>query len=175
MSTQSSPAYKLGRAATPRRLLCVLIAGIVSALQPWIVASADESDSRLLRLTQGKHDDGRTITIDRLVACSPERAFKLWSTDKGVRTFFAPASRIGRDAGDEYTILFSPVNDPQGLSHGTKGARILASSPGSSWPSSGSLLPAILRSGRTARRSPHGKFATSLPCRRGSIAGLLFL
>jgi hypothetical protein len=54
----------------------------------------------------------------------------LWSTDEGVRAFFAPASRIGRGAGDEYTILFSPVNDPQGLSHGTNGARILASTPG---------------------------------------------
>ena len=91
---------------------------------------AGPSDSRLLGLTQGKHDDGRTIRLEKTVACTPARTFALWSTDEGVRTFFAPGSRIGRGAGDEYTILFKPVDDPQGLSHGTNGARILASVPG---------------------------------------------
>src|SRR6185436_19323027 len=71
-----------------------------------------------------------TIRLEKMVACTPQRAFALWSTDDGVQAFFAPASRIGRAAGDEYTILFSPAADPQGLSHGTKGARILAMSPG---------------------------------------------
>jgi uncharacterized protein YndB with AHSA1/START domain len=105
----------------------LLVIGIVAATS---MPSASASDSRVLALTQGKHDGERTIRLDQTVACAPERVFALWSTDEGVRTFFAPASRIGRGAGDEYTILFSPVDDPQGLSHGTKGARILAASPG---------------------------------------------
>lgn len=92
--------------------------------------AAEASDSRLLGLIEGKRDDGRTIRLEQTVACSPQRTYALWSTDDGVRTFFAPGSRIGRGAGDEYTILFSPADDPQGLSHGTRGARILAMSPG---------------------------------------------
>jgi uncharacterized protein YndB with AHSA1/START domain len=88
------------------------------------------ADSRLLALTQGKQDGGRTVKLERTVACSPERAYALWSTDEGVRSFFAPASRIGRGPGDEYTIVFNPAGDPEGLSQGTKGARILAASPG---------------------------------------------
>jgi hypothetical protein len=35
---------------------------------------------------------------------------------------FAPAARIDARPGGEYAILFSPEKDPQGLSHGTKGA-----------------------------------------------------
>jgi len=88
------------------------------------------SDSRVLALTAGKHDNGNTIRLEKTVACSPARTYAMWSTDDGVRSFFAPASRIGRGAGEEYTILFSPAADPQGLAHGTKGARILAASPG---------------------------------------------
>ncbi len=98
---------------------------VLSALAGGAVAS----DSHLLALTRGKIDDGRTIRLDKSVACSPARTYALWSTDEGVRTFFAPASRIGRAAGEEYTILFAPGADPEGLSHGTKGARILAASP----------------------------------------------
>jgi uncharacterized protein YndB with AHSA1/START domain len=88
------------------------------------------TDSQLLALTQGKRDGGNTIRLEKDVSCSPARTFALWSTDDGVRTFLAPASRIGRGAGEEYTILFAPAADPQGLAHGTKGARILASAPG---------------------------------------------
>ena len=89
-----------------------------------------ESDSRLLALVQGKHDGGRTIRLEKTVACTPARTFALWSTDDGVQTFLAPGSHIGRGADDEYTVLFKPDDDPQGLAHGTKGARILASAPG---------------------------------------------
>jgi uncharacterized protein YndB with AHSA1/START domain len=93
-------------------------------------AASAAPESRLLGLTQGKSDAGRTIRLERQVACTPQRTFALWSTDDGVRTFFAPAAHIGQGVGDEYRILFSPDADPEGLSHGTKGARILASSPG---------------------------------------------
>jgi uncharacterized protein YndB with AHSA1/START domain len=87
------------------------------------------SDSRVLALAQGKQDTGRTIKLEKTVSCAPARTYAMWATDEGVRTFFAPASRIGRDAGDEYTILFAPAADPEGLSHGTKGARILVAAP----------------------------------------------
>lgn len=105
-------------------VLSLAVAGAATA------QAAGESDSQLLRLTEGKHDGGRTIRLEKTVACTPDRTFAPWSTDEGVRTFFAPGSRIGRGAGEEYTILFKPVDDPQGLSHGTKGARVLASVPG---------------------------------------------
>ena len=108
-----------------RRTLCGLAACAFIA-NAW---SAVASESRVLELTQGKKDSGHTIRIEKSIACTPQRTFALWSTDEGVQAFFAPASRIGRAAGDEYTILFSPAADPEGLSHGTKGARILAKSP----------------------------------------------
>src|SRR6185295_6021201 len=108
------------------QLLLPAATGLFSAAMLVGIAVASPSDSQLLRLTQGKHDSGRTIRLQKTVACTPDRTYQLWSTDDGVRSFFAPASRIGRGAGDEYRILFSPDKDPEGLSHGTKGARILA-------------------------------------------------
>ena len=98
----------------------------LSALANGVLAS----DSRVLALTEGKHDDGRTIRLDKTVACPPGRTYALWTTDDGVHSFFVPASRVGSGPGDEYTILFNPAADPEGLSQGTKGARILAASPG---------------------------------------------
>ncbi len=126
MKTFSSLAWARDRVVRTalHAVLSLAVAGAAMA------QAAGESDSQLLRLTAGKHDGGRTIRLERTVACTPDRTFALWSTDEGVRTFFAPSSRIGRGAGEEYTILFKPVDDPQGLSHGTKGARVLASVPG---------------------------------------------
>jgi uncharacterized protein YndB with AHSA1/START domain len=111
-------------------IVTALFIGFVAAAGACGTIGAGASESRVLELTQGKQDNGRTIRLETIVACPPERTFALWSTNEGVRTFFAPAGHIGRGMGDEYTILFSPARDPEGLSHGTKGARIIASVPG---------------------------------------------
>jgi uncharacterized protein YndB with AHSA1/START domain len=66
------------------------------------------------------------IVIERVVAGTPNEIFDLWTTSAGVSTFFAPAAVIEPRVGGAYTIIFEPELDPEGLSHGTKGARILA-------------------------------------------------
>lgn len=70
------------------------------------------------------------INIERLVPGTPGEVFDLWLTREGVRTFFAPDAVIEPRAGGAYTIVFAPKEDPEGLSHGTKGARILELEPG---------------------------------------------
>src|SRR4030095_5282297 len=81
-------------------------------------------------LMAGKTKTAHTINLEITVHASPDEAFSLWSTSEGVRRFFAPDARINPVEGGEYTILFAPQADPQGLSHGTKGARILKMIPG---------------------------------------------
>jgi len=112
------------------QLLLVMAMAIFSAAALCGSPVAAPSDSQLLQLMHGKQDNGRTIRLQKIVVCTPERTFLLWSTSDGVRSFFAPSSRIGRGVGDEYRILCRPADDPEGFAHGTKGARILATSPG---------------------------------------------
>lgn len=90
--------------------------------------SAD--DVRHARLSlPGKHDAGRTIILEADVACSADQSYTMWSTESGVRLFFAPAAHIGT-VGGPYTIIFFPSEDPEGVSHGTAGAHVLAAERG---------------------------------------------
>jgi uncharacterized protein YndB with AHSA1/START domain len=77
----------------------------------------------------GKVKTGRTIVLEETIAVPPAAAFGLWTTEEGLRAFFAPASRIEARPGGAYTVIFDPVGDPEGASKGTKGARILAFQP----------------------------------------------
>jgi uncharacterized protein YndB with AHSA1/START domain len=70
------------------------------------------------------------IDIERIVPGTPAEVFNLWLTRDGVRTFFAPDAVIEPRVGGEYTIVFAPEQDPEGLSHGTKGAKLLELDPG---------------------------------------------
>ena len=81
-------------------------------------------------LMAGKTKTARTIHLEITVDCSPDEVFSLWSTSEGVRKFLSPDAHINPVEGGEYTILFAPKADPLGLSHGTKGARILKMIPG---------------------------------------------
>lgn len=77
----------------------------------------------------GKTDTGRTISLETNIACAPDRAFALWSTSAGAESFLAPKATIDGQAGGQYTVAFSPADDPEGLAHGTAGARVLLSEP----------------------------------------------
>ncbi|HSS21533.1 MAG TPA: SRPBCC domain-containing protein [Pyrinomonadaceae bacterium] len=81
-------------------------------------------------LFEGRQKTNHTVSVDAVIDATPQAVYRLWTTADGVKKFFAPAARIGATAGAEYTIVFSPDRDPQGLLFGTKGARILALSPG---------------------------------------------
>ena len=78
-----------------------------------------------LSLMQGKVKTDRTIFLEAMVAAPPAAVFKLWTSDDGIKKFFAPAARIDAKVGGRYHVIFAPAKDPEGDSHGTKGARIL--------------------------------------------------
>lgn len=78
----------------------------------------------------GKHETARTVVLSADVACTPARSYHMWTTEAGVRSFFAPAARIDGQVGGRYTVMFFPDEDPDGLVHGTAGAHLLATEPG---------------------------------------------
>lgn len=78
----------------------------------------------------GKTKTERTVRLEAEVACSPRETYALWTTADGLKQFFAPDARIDPRPGGEYTVLFFPQKDPEGLSHGTSRARVLKAIPG---------------------------------------------
>jgi uncharacterized protein YndB with AHSA1/START domain len=80
-------------------------------------------------LMDGKVDTGRTISLEATVDAPPEAVFARWTTDEGLKTFFAPKAVVEPRAGGRYEIVFLPNADPEGDSAGTKGARILRWEP----------------------------------------------
>ena len=84
-----------------------------------------ETASNAADLTAGKQKTDRSIFLEAVVAASPAEAFRLWTSAEGIGKFFAPDARIDAVTGGRYEILFAPAKDPEGNSHGTKGARIL--------------------------------------------------
>ncbi|HEX4952002.1 MAG TPA: SRPBCC domain-containing protein [Thermoanaerobaculia bacterium] len=79
----------------------------------------------------GKKDTGRAITIETVVACNPTELWELWTTEAGVRSFFAPGARIEPRVGGRYELTFDPAGDPEGEREGTKGCKILSFEPSS--------------------------------------------
>jgi hypothetical protein len=108
------------------RIGLILSASLLAASA---MASAAES-SRLLALAGGKADTGNTITLSQDVQCGADRSYAMWSTEAGVKSFFAPDARIGTELGGDYNVIFFPADDPAGVRHGTAGARVLARDPG---------------------------------------------
>lgn len=81
-------------------------------------------------LMEGKAKTNRTIFLEATIPAPASEVFRLWTSPEGVRQFFAPDARIGSGPGDPYQIIFFPSKDPEGNSHGTKGAHILKFVPG---------------------------------------------
>ncbi len=76
-------------------------------------------------LMSGKVETDRTVGCETTVEATPHEVYRLWTTEDGVKRFFAPDAHIEPWPGGRYEILFVPDRDPQGLSHGTTGARML--------------------------------------------------
>ncbi len=67
----------------------------------------------------------RAISLEVTLDAPPADVYRLWTTAEGIRRFLAPAGHIDPAVGGRYQIVFDPKGDPEGASHGTKGARIL--------------------------------------------------
>ena len=104
-----------------------LIALTLVLLAAGTAARAD-GESRLAGRLPGKTDTGRTIALEADVSCDAGSAYRMWSTRAGVESFFAPRAEVGA-VGGPYTVTFYPAEDPQGLTHGTAGAQVLAAEP----------------------------------------------
>lgn len=69
----------------------------------------------------------RQIRVAVTVATTPTRAWSLWTTDEGVRSFFAPGSHIELRVDGPYEIFFVP--DAPAGERGADGMRLLAVEP----------------------------------------------
>ena len=94
-----------------------------------LIAGAADAAPRLQTLP-GKHETARTVVLSADVACPPDEAFRMWATEAGVRSFYAPAAHVDGTVGGRYTVMFFPAEDHEGLVHGTAGAHLLAADPG---------------------------------------------
>jgi len=88
-------------------------------------ASSHNESASNATLMEGKVKTNRTVNLAKTVEVPPEEVYRLWTTVDGVKKFFAPAAKIDPKIGGRYEIIFFPSIDPDGESHGTKGARIL--------------------------------------------------
>ena len=113
----------------------ILSAILVAASCAPLLAAPDEiippdASPNPANLMQGKLKTDRTIFLEATLEASPAEIFRLWTSEEGIRKFFAPAARVDARVGGRYEILFAPDKDPEGKSHGTTGARILKLVPG---------------------------------------------
>src|SRR5262245_21233625 len=69
----------------------------------------------------------RQIRVSVTVAAKPEQVWALWTTNEGVRSFFAPGSNIDLKVDGAYEIFFNPAA-PAGK-RGADGMRLLAVEP----------------------------------------------
>src|SRR3954471_22999768 len=88
-------------------------------------SAPDEMKPKNPDLMVGKQKTDRTIFLEAVIAAPPAEVFGLWTSAEGIKKFFAPDARVDATVGGRYEILFAPKKDPEGNSHGTKGARIV--------------------------------------------------
>jgi len=72
-------------------------------------------------------DAERTIRASVVVEAGLDEIWEAWTTEQGIRTFFAPDARVDLKVGGAYEIYFDPDAEPG--SRGAEGVRILALQP----------------------------------------------
>ena len=112
-----------------KKILILTVILVMAGSAPLITAAdkinTPATGSNGVNLMQGKQKTDRTIFLEATVAVPPAEVFRLWTSEDGIKKFFAPAARVEASVGGRYEIIFAPAKDPEGNSHGTKGARIL--------------------------------------------------
>ena len=118
-------------------------------------------------LMGGKFKTDRTIFLEAIVAAPPSTVFELWTSRDGIKKFFAPDARIDASVGGRYQIIFAPTRDPEGDSHGTKGARILKLVPNKEL-----AFEWITFAGRRVARDERATLCSAGGAKRRSVADL---
>jgi uncharacterized protein YndB with AHSA1/START domain len=78
----------------------------------------------------GQHAQAeRAIHLEKVVKGSVDDVWKAWTTQDGIVTFFAPASRVEPRVDGAYELYFAPPDQGAG-NRGGEGNRILALDPG---------------------------------------------
>lgn len=98
-------------------MISALLLALATTPSPSIPSEADPM--------KGKVRTDRTISVETTVDAPPAEVFRRWTTEDGIPTFFAPKARIDAVPGGRFEMLMNPEKDPEGLSHGTGGARVL--------------------------------------------------
>jgi uncharacterized protein YndB with AHSA1/START domain len=78
-------------------------------------------------LPAGARADDRILRVEVRLPAPVEDVWRAWTTEEGVRTFFAPGSRIDPRVDGPYEILFFPEAPPG--RRGAEGARLLVIEP----------------------------------------------
>ena len=94
-------------------LTAACLIAVIAAAEPAPVAAVDEAP--------------RVIDYRVVVDAPLDAVWRTWSTNEGVRTFFAPSSNIEPRVDGAYEILFFPDAEPG--RRGAEGMRILAFDP----------------------------------------------
>ena len=97
-------------------------------IQAFICLALMSATNRLAAQQPQRAD--RTVRIELVVDRAPSEVYSLWTTEDGLRKWFAPEARVDARAGGRYEIIFDPQTDPDGSLRGTKGARVLELVPG---------------------------------------------
>lgn len=116
--TLSISAAAVRRSGMKTTTVCLFLLAFVTGR----VASAQTESTALMR---GKVKTDHSIFLEANIHAPPAEVFRLWTTADGVKKFFAPDAKIEPRVDGAYTILFAPKADPEGNSHGSKGAHIL--------------------------------------------------
>jgi uncharacterized protein YndB with AHSA1/START domain len=69
----------------------------------------------------------RTVHAEILVNSKIENVWKAWTTEAGVKSFFAPGCNVSAQVGGQYEIYFNPTGEPG--KRGAEGTKILALEP----------------------------------------------
>ena len=72
-------------------------------------------------------DPNRTIQLDVDVEGDIDQVWDTWTTEEGIKSFFAPDCHVDLKVGGAYEILFDPDAEPG--QRGAEGVRILAIQP----------------------------------------------
>ena len=75
-------------------ILAVILLGTAQLFSAPEAINPPEVRDPVPNLMQGKVKTDHTVFLEAVVAASPAEVYRLWTSEEGIRKFFAPASHI---------------------------------------------------------------------------------